>query len=89
MADVSTSAAKAHVLKGSGDVSRISKEGVQLARGFAHAFLAKLGEKAAVTAQNAKRKTIMPEDIEEAGKSLGLTAAAVSEDPAAEGPAQG
>ncbi|RMH58879.1 MAG: hypothetical protein D6679_03535 [Candidatus Hydrogenedentota bacterium] len=70
MADVSASAAKEHVLKGSGDVGRISKDAVQVARELAQAYLADLGRGAAEEAKKARRKTIMPDDLRAAARAL-------------------
>lgn len=70
MADVSSSAAKTHVLKGSGDVSRISKEAVTLARDLSHAYLTRLGAVAAENARGDRRKTIMPQDLQAAARTI-------------------
>lgn len=70
MADVSASAAKDHIVKGSGDVDRISKDAVNLARDMAHQYLEKLGAAAAEAARQAGRKTIMPPDLHAAQRSM-------------------
>ena len=70
MADIATSVAKAHVLSGAGEIERISGPAVQQARILGHKFLAELGRLAAEEAIKAKKKTIMPEHIETAGKML-------------------
>lgn len=70
MADVSASAAKEHVLKGSGDVARISKEAVNLARELAEQYLTRLGAVAAEAARSDRRKTLMPQDLQIAQKSI-------------------
>ena len=71
MADISSSAAKQHVLSGAGDeVSRMSGDAVQVARDLGHQFFSKLGGAAAQEASKAKRKTIMPADLHNAARSL-------------------
>ncbi|MEK8023729.1 MAG: histone-like protein [Candidatus Hydrogenedentota bacterium] len=51
------------MLKGAGDVDRMSKDAVNLAREMAHLYLEKLGAAAADAAKQAGRKTIMPPDL--------------------------
>lgn len=70
MSDVSASAAKGHVLKGSGDIARISGEAVQLARELAQQYLTSLGQKAAEFARQEGRKTLMPPDLQAAARQL-------------------
>lgn len=70
MADVSSSAAKEHVLKGSGEIQRISGGAVAAARDAAHAYLQRIGALAAQTAIAEKRKTIMDTDIASAVRTL-------------------
>lgn len=70
MADISSSAAKTHVLKGSGDVGRISKEAVVLARDLAQQYLTRLGAVAAEAARKERRKTVMPADLQAAQKQI-------------------
>ncbi len=76
MADVSSSAAKEHVLKGSGDIQRISGDAVQAARDLAHQYLAKLGQAAGEEARKEGRKTIMPADLQTAARALATAASA-------------
>lgn len=71
MSDVSSSAAKDHVLKGSGDIARISGEAVTLARDLAQQYLARLGAEAAEFARQDGRKTLMPQDLQAAARKLG------------------
>ena len=73
MADISSSAAKEHVLKAAGEVQRMSAEAVQKARDCGHAYLQKLGVAAARAAAKNGRKTIMPPDIETAARELDPT----------------
>lgn len=83
MADVSSSAAKEHVLKGSGEIQRMSGDAVAAARDAAHAYLQRIGTLAAQTAAAEKRKTIMDTDIAAAVRTLSSGAAPSGEAPQA------
>ncbi len=72
MADVSSSAAKEHVLKGAKEIQRVSGDAVTAARDAAHQFLQRVGQVAAESANQAGRKTIMDSDIAFAVRSLNL-----------------
>ena len=70
MADISASAAKEHLLKGSGDVQRVAKEAVQAAQEIGHKFLQAVGREAAEAARAEGRKTIMVPDIQGAAAKV-------------------
>ncbi len=70
MSDISSSAAKTHLLTGSGEIQRVSGEAVEKARALGQEFLSALGREASARASEAGRKTIMPEDLEEAARKL-------------------
>lgn len=83
MADVSSSAAKEHVLKGSGEIQRVSGDAVSAARDAAHVYLQKLGALAAQAAAAEKRKTIMDTDIAAAVRALSAGSASAGDAPQA------
>lgn len=72
MADVSSSAAKEHVLKGAKEIQRVSGDAVTAARDAAHLFLQRVGAIAADSAHQAGRKTIMDTDVAVAVRALNL-----------------
>ena len=73
MADISSSAAKEHLLKGSGDIQRVSGDAVQAARDAGQKFLAEVGRQAAERARAEGRKTIMGSDVQQAAARVAST----------------
>ena len=70
MSDISASAAKSHLLSGSGEVSRVSGDAVTKAQELGHKFFSSLGREAAAEAQAAGRKTLMASDLDAAAKRV-------------------
>lgn len=70
MADISSSAAKEHLLKGSGEIQRVSKEAVEAARDAGQRFLAAVGREAGALAAADGRKTVMPADVSAAAAKV-------------------
>lgn len=81
MADISSSAAKQHVLGGAGEVQRMSGEAVKVARELGHSYLGQLGRLASAHALKDRRKTIMPQDLHAAANSIRGGAAGASSAP--------
>jgi histone H3/H4 len=87
MADVSASAAKEHVLKGSKEIQRISGDAVEAVREATHRYMGRIGSIAEESAKREGRKTIMDTDVAAAVRALNLGGVPAS--PSSEGSSEG